>query len=212
MDTPQQNSGASGVTQAVAPAPSAPITAPLPTTQAHPAPSSQDLVPRSYLEAATQQAIARKGKVKTLKANLGQAQATLTEVTTERDKLRADAEANQSKLKAYADRMAEAALIQSLTSEGLTQDAARYLLPALRAHVEVDPSTFEVKLKEDEIKKAAAALKPAQGQPAPTAPGGRAMALHSTIAAARTPAAPDREMSPRERLRAEADALQRRGA
>lgn len=199
-DTTQQASGASGATQAAAPV--QPVVHQPVITQAPPAPTqqaAQDLVPRSYLEAATQQAIKRKGKIKELRSEADQTRAALAEVTAERDALKAQGEAFSTKLSAYSERVAEAALIQSLTAEGLTADAAKLLIPSLRAHATVNADTFEVTLAADEIKKAAQVFKPV-----PPKPGA---ALHSAITAARTPTLPDRPLSARERLRAEGNAI-----
>jgi hypothetical protein len=200
MDTTQQQvSGAPSAAQAAAPAQPAQIPPP-PQPAAQPIQSSQDLVPRAYLDAATRESIKRKDKVRAAKAALGEAQASVAALTTDRDALKAQVEANNSRIQALSDRMAEAALISSLRSEGLTEDAAKMLLPALRAHVSVDPETFAVTVEESKIKAAAQIIKP---QP----PANPRAGLHNALTSARTPPVQDRPMSARERLRAEAEAL-----
>lgn len=209
MDTQQQNSGASGVTQAVAPAPSAPSPQIAPQPQPEhttPTPTPrQDLVPRALLDSTTQESIKRKQKAKALKTERDTLKGELGTTATERDGYKAKVEALEARIAQQAERMAEAALTQSLTSRGFTADAARLLLPALRPHVSVDAETYEVKLAEEEIEKAAAHLKPT---PQPQTPASqRALGLHQANAAARTPTLPAAPMSARERLRAEARAL-----
>lgn len=217
MDTTQQQaqaSGALGAAQAVAPAQAVqtpPPQAPAPTPPPAPSPSHtpQDQVPRAYLEDAKSQAIRRKEKIKALKSDYAKAQADLTATASERDQAKAAAEAATAKLKTLADRMAEQALTASLKAEGLSEDAARLLLPSLRAHVEVHQETFEVTLKSEEIKKAAAHFRPQTPQPsALTPPMGRAGALHQQAAAARAPSAalPDKPLTPKQKLAAEINA------
>lgn len=220
MDATQQQaqaSGALGAAQAVAPAqavqtppPQAPALTP-PPAPTPPSHTPHDQVPRAYLDQVTDQAKRRKEKIRAIKSDYAKALTDLTATASERDAMKATAEAAAARLKTLADRMAEQALTASLKAEGLSEDAARLLLPSLRAHVEVHQETFEVVLKSDEIKKAAAHFKPQTPQPpASTHPAsfGRAGALHQQAAAARAPstAAPDQPLTPKQKLAAEINA------
>lgn len=208
-DTQQQNSGASGVTQAVAPAPSAPSPQIAPQPQPdYTSPTQtprQDLVPRSTLDNTVAESIKRKGKIKTLKTERDTLRGELGTTATERDGYKAKVEALEARIAQQAERMAEAALVSRLTTEGFTPEAAAYLIPSLRPHVTVDAETFKVELVEDEIKKAAASLKPPPAA-APTL-ASRALGLHQANAAARAPALPERPMTAREKLREAARAI-----
>lgn len=208
MTTPtQQVSDAQSAGQAVATATPAPVT---PTQIQPPQPAPQEptrsfgMTDAEYAKQLRDESLKRKGKIKALKGEVAQRAADLEQTAKERDALKtaaADYEARFTQLNA---KRSEDALVLKLREEGLTEAAARRLIPSMKQYVTVDQKTFDISFDDKGLKEAVAEIKPPQ-PPAPAVNG--AQRLHSLNAAARTEPTAPQPTSWKDRLKAESMTL-----
>jgi hypothetical protein len=209
--TPQVD-GAQSAGQAAATVTPA-ISQPQVTTQqpAQPAPAQEAVRPHGisdaeYARQLREESLKRKGKIKSLKSEVAKTAAELAQTQKERDALKAQATAVEAKFHQLNTRRSEDLLVARLKGAGLSEAAARLLVPSLKGHVVVDEKSYEITLNDAEIDKAVAEIKP----PQPPPPANGAQRLHQLNAAARTEPVQTQPLSWRDKLRQEADAIQNR--
>jgi hypothetical protein len=203
----QQVDGAQSAGQAVATAtPAITQTPSQPPQQAPEAPQRTfGMTDAEYARQAKDESIRRKGKIKALKSEVAKITTDLAQTSKERDALKAAAATYEERLNAINTKRSEDLLVSELRGAGLSEAAARLLIPSLRAHVTVDPKTYDIALNKEEITKAVAEIKPPQPQ---TPPQNGAQRLHQLNAAARTEPVQTRPLSALEQLKANARAVQ----
>jgi len=207
MTTPtQQVSDAQSAGQAVATATPAPVQTPTQIQPPQPAPQeptrSFGMTDAEYAKQLRDESLKRKGKIKALKSEVAQRAADLEQTAKERDALKTAAADYEARFTQLNTKRSEDALVLKLREEGLTEAAARRLIPSMKQYVTVDQKTFDISFDDKGLKEAVAEIKPPQPTTAPANTG--AQRLHSLNAAARTEAAPARPLTAREKMREEA--------
>jgi len=156
-----------------------------------------------YAKQLRDESLKRKGKIKALKSEVAQRAADLEQTAKERDALKTAAADHEARFTQLNAKRSEDALVLKLREEGLTEAAARRLIPSMKQYVTVDQKTFDISFDDKGLKEAVAEIKP----PQPPAPTSSAQRLHSLNAAARTEQPAPQPTSWKDRLKAESMTL-----